>query len=272
MNQSAGPFGRGDAGDERPSTARIYDYLLGGHHNFAADRVAGERMRVLVPHAPLVMQANRAFLRRAVTFLVEQGIEQFLDLGSGIPTMGNVHEVAQALNPNARIVYVDRDPVAIQHSASILEGNPKAAALHGDIRAPEEILQQPQARALLDLQQPLGVLLVAVLHFVPTDEEASAIVHLLRNRVARDSYFAIAHGTDEGVPRELVEEGERLYAQTSTPGRLRTRAEILRLFDGLDLIEPGLVWAPLWRPERPDDLLVDRPEASMNLVGVGRRP
>ncbi len=154
-----------------PSVARMYDYFLGGYHNFAADRQAAERVLAQFPDTRFIAQANRAFLRRAVTFLGEQGIAQFLDIGSGILTVGNVHEIVQAGNPNARVVYVDSDPVAVIHSETILADNPNAAAVRADARQPEAILAHPEVRRLLDPARPLAVLLVALLHFVTDDRK-----------------------------------------------------------------------------------------------------
>jgi SAM-dependent methyltransferase len=148
---------------ERPSPARIYDYFLGGYHNFEADRVVAEKFRKLLPEVPLYMRANRAFLRRVVRCLTDSGIDQFLDIGSGIPTVGNVHEVAQAINPAARVVYVDIDPVAVRQSEEILRGNANATAIQGDLRQPEKILEHPEVRRMLTFDKPVAVLLMAIL-------------------------------------------------------------------------------------------------------------
>lgn len=261
----------GDAPQDKPSVARMYDYFLGGYHNFAIDRQAADQLTALYPDTPLVMQANRAFLRRAVRFLVAQGVDQFLDLGSGIPTAGNVHEVAQARNPAARVVYVDIDPVAVAHSEAILEDNPNATAIQADARQPEAILAHPEVRRLLDLDQPLAVLLVALLHFVTDDRQAYDLVRALREALAPGGYLVISHASYEHLPREMIARGERLYAQTPTPLKSRSRAAIARFFDGVDLVDPGLVYAPLWRPARADDLFLDQPARSNSLVGVGRK-
>src|SRR2546421_865213 len=156
---------------ERPSAARIYDYWLGGSHNFAVDREMARQVTSLVPETPLIMQANRAFLHRAARFLVESGIRQFLDIGSGIPTLGNVHEVVQKAIPDAPVVYVDIDPVAVTHSRHILAGNERVAVIQEDLRRPDRILAHPDATRLLDLDQPVALLLLAVLHFIPDDDD-----------------------------------------------------------------------------------------------------
>jgi hypothetical protein len=254
---------------DKPSPARIYDYLLGGSHNFEVDRLTAEKVITVNPDARLIMHANRAFLRRVVRFLIEQGIDQFLDIGSGIPTVGNVHEVAQAVNPSARIIYVDIDPVAVRHSEAILEDNPNAVVVQADARQPDQIMSHPEIRRLLDLSRPAAVLLIALLHFVTNDQEAFGLVRILRDALAPGSYLAISHATNESLPREVVEQSEKLYERSTNPAKARSRAQIERFFDGLELLEPGLVYAPLWRPESPDDLFLDQPERSANLVGVG---
>jgi hypothetical protein len=256
---------------DQPNPARMYDYFLGGHHNFEVDRRAAEAATQIYPDFPLVMRANRAFLRRAVRFLVAQGIEQFLDLGSGIPTVGNVHEVAQDANPGARVVYVDTDPIAVAHSTAILQGNPNATIIQANAHEPERILHQLQDRHLLNLDQPLGVLLVFLLHFVSDDQEAHTIVRTLRDVLAPGSYLVISHGTADGMSSETSEQMGRLYSRTTDPVTPRPRSEIERFFDGLELVDPGLVYVPLWRPEGPDDLLLAEPERCVSFAGVGRK-
>ncbi len=261
--------------DETPSPARMYDYYLGGYHNFPADRAAAEQVIALAPATPLIAQANRAFLRRAVTFLLEQGIDQFLDLGSGIPTAGNVHEVAQEANPGARVVYVDSDPLAVTHSAALLADNPTATVIQADARRPETILTHSEVRRLLDLARPLGVLMVGFLYFITDDGEAVRLVAGLRDAVAPGSYFAISHAIDDlapSIPPEVIEGTAEVYRRSTNPVAMRSRASVAHFFAGLDLVEPGLVDLPLWRPEGPDDLFLDAPEQSTFVAGVGRKP
>ena len=259
-----------DAPLDRPNAARMYDYFLGGAHNFAADRAAAERALAVYPDLGRVMQANRAFLRRAVEFLVDRGIDQFLDLGSGIPTVSNVHEVAQRLNPAARVVYVDHDPVTVAHSEALLGGNPRAAILQADLREPERVLAE--ARRLLDWDRPLALLLVFVLHFVTDDAEARGVVRTLRDALPRGSYLVLSHGTAEHAPPEVGERLTRLYAGTPTPLRLRTRAETAPFLQGLELVEPGLTFVSLWRPEEPDGAVIEHPERYSGYAAVGRKP
>lgn len=255
---------------DKPSAARMYDYYLGGSHNFELDRKMAEEAIALWPDLPLIMRANRAFLRRAVSYLIGQGVEQFLDIGSGIPTVGNVHEVAQRANPSARVVYVDIDPVAVAHSRAILQGVPNVTAIQGDVRQPEEILNQPQVRALLDFDQPVAVMLLALLHFIVDDAEAHSSVRILREAVVPGSYLVISHASYEGM-LEKSREHEQLYARTPNPLKTRSRADIARFFEGFELVDPGLVFLALWRPEDPDDPFLGQPERSTGFAGVGRK-
>jgi len=262
----------GDAGEpEQPSVARMYDYYLGGHHNFASDRAAAAAIAQVYPDVSLVAQANRAFLRRVVRFLVGHGVTQFLDIGSGIPTIGNVHEVARDADPRARVVYVDSDPVAVRHSRAILADDPGAAVIRADARHPAAILAHPATRELLDRTCPLAVLLITFLHFIPDDAEAYRLVRTFVDALAPGSYLAIAHGTVDGAPPAVIAQVERLYTGTTHPVKFRPRAAIAPFFAGLTLVDPGLVFVPRWRPEADDDLFLDDPACSLNLVGVGRK-
>jgi SAM-dependent methyltransferase len=256
----------------RPSAARMYDYWLGGSHNFAVDRDIARNITALVPDTALIMQANRAFLNRAVRFLVDQGIRQFLDLGSGIPTLGNVHEVAQKAAPESRVVYVDIDPVAVAHSRLILADNPNAIVIGDDLRHYDAILRHPQVRELLDFAQPMAVLMMAVLHFVPEPDDPYGIVRHLVDATVPGSYLAISHGTADGVilTEEQTGQGLDLMARTPTPAHPRPRADVERLFERVDLVEPGITWSVAWRPEHPDEV-VEQPERCAAYAGVGRK-
>lgn len=256
---------------DRPSPARMYDYFLGGSHNFPADREAAEKVLALYPDVALIMRANRAFLRRVVRFLLDRGIDQFLDIGSGIPTVGTVHEIVHQHNPNARVVYVDRDPIAVHQSLAMLRDIPSATIIQADARRPEYILAHPEVQRLLDFDRPVAVLLVALLHFIMDYAEATSLVDAFRHGVAPGSYLAISHGTDESAPRDTIARTEGQYARTTNPSRTRSRAQIASFLDGLELVEPGLVYAPCWHPDSPDDLFLDEPWRSANLVGVGRK-
>lgn len=249
---------------DKPNAARIYDYLLGGYHNFAQDRSVAERLLQIYPYLFVSAQVNRAFLRRSVRYLLARGIDQFLDIGSGIPTMGNVHEVAQAVIPEARVVYVDIDPVAVAHCQTMLDGNERATAIRADVRAPEEILAHGEVQRLLDLERPLGLLLVAMLHYVVEDDDAFRAVAWLRDAVAPGSCMVLAHSTFVDPAQS---EGLEVFRSVSDMS-LRTRDQILRFFGDWPLEEPGLVPVPLWRPEGPDDPLMDEPERSFAFGGV----
>jgi SAM-dependent methyltransferase len=246
--------------EQKPATAaRIYDYVLGGIHNFPADREAAKKAIEQFPLIPARARANRALLRRMVRCLADAGVRQFLDIGSGMPTEGNVHEIVQEIAPEARVVYVDIDPIAVAESLEILEGNDRATAIHGDLRKPQAILDHPQVRRLLDFDQPVGLLLVAVLHFVPDDAEAyDAVSHLLA-ALAPGSYLALSHSAAEGFELgstgpDSVKIGKEIYRrQTATPITLRTCDQVMRFFEGCaEWVDPGLVWMTEWRPA-PDD-------------------
>lgn len=255
---------------DKPNAARVYDYYLGGDHNFAVDRKMGDEAIRLWPELPQIMQANRAFLRRAVHYCVEQGVRQFLDLGSGIPTVGNVHEVAQLAAPETRVVYVDTDPVAVAYSKTLLADNDRADIVGADLRDPDAVLNSPEVAELLDLSEPTALMMAAVLHFVGEDSHPRDIVARYRDALAPGSYLAVSHATDEGRP-DLADEHADLYRQrTSTPMTMRSRARITEFFDGFDLVDPGLVFMPLWRPVSPSDV-DDNPERFTALVGVGRK-
>ena len=265
-------WGSGDSPLDRPNVARMYDYFLGGNHNLAIDREAAEAAIAAYPEVLAMARTNRSFLRRAVTFLVEQGIDQFVDLGSGIPTVDNVHEIAQQLNPAARVLYVDIDPITVSYSQAMLQATPNVTIVQADVRRPDQILQYSEVRQLLDFSKPVAILIVALLHFVTDDAEAYHLIHTLRDIVTSGSYLAISHVTYEGPPPTVPVDGEKIYAHTTHPIKFRSRAQIEAFFAGFNLIEPGLVYVPLWRPESPDDLLLDRPQLSAFFAGVGHKP
>lgn len=258
------------AGMDKPSIARMYDFYLGGNHHTPADIAAAEQVLVAVPTLKEIAQANRAFLRRAVTELTAAGIRQFLDIGSGIPTAGNVHEIAQQHAPDSHIIYVDIDPEAVAQSNELLGGNHGAAAVQADLADPASILQHPEVDRLLNLNQPVALLMLSVLQFLP-DETALPAVRKLREALPPGSFLALTHpALDALTPgsRNTVDTVyRRTNAHTTTP---RSRTEIAALFAGYELLEPGLVWAPLWRPDH-DPGPVD-PTTMPMLAGVGTRP
>ncbi len=251
----------------RPSAARVYDAYLGGTHNFAADRAVARRAIELLPEIPLIARANRDFLRRAVRYAAARGIRQFLDLGSGIPTERNVHEVARDVAPDARVVYVDLDPTAVLYSRHMLDDDEQTAMVRGDLREPEVILASSEVRDLLDLSRPVGILMIAVLHFMPDGPELDTALRAYREAAAPGSVLAISHATGCGAP-ELTGRIAELYSRTGTPLVLRDAGQVTRFFDGWTMVEPGLVLGPRWRP---DDGPVNDAERYLTLAGVAER-
>jgi hypothetical protein len=254
---------------DKPSAARMYDYLLGGAHNLQADRVLVDSLLQARPNARATAVANRDFLRRSVSFLLDHGVRQFLDLGSGIPTVGNVHEITQRVAPESRVVYVDHDAAAVAHGRLILEHNERAAILQADLSQPDDVLRAPETRSLLDFQRPIGVLMLALPHFVGAELDAIGTIARYRDALPSGSWLALTHidrgrmPADEDAVVEVMKSG-------ASPTFPPSRAEIVEMFDGFDLVEPGLVPAPLWRPDSPVD------HSSINNIplaaGVGRKP
>ncbi|MBM7860067.1 SAM-dependent methyltransferase [Lentzea nigeriaca] len=238
----------------RPSVARMYDYYLGGSHNFEADRAAAKQVEQIFPGIAQSAQANRSFLRRVVRHLVNSRVDQFLDLGSGIPTVGNVHEIAQHDNPSARVVYVDYEPVAVSHSNALLADNPNATAILADLRATSTVLNG--AREVLDFSRPIGVLIIAALHFVPdSDNPYEAVTEYLAG-LPSGSYLAITHATWDNLTDEEAAEARKvaqIYSSSDNKLAIRTHAEVARFFEGLELLEPGVVTVDEWRPDSYED-------------------
>lgn len=253
-----------------PSAARVYDYYLGGSHNFPVDRAMAQEAITMWPSLPQIMQANRAFMRRAVRYLLSRGVTQFLDIGSGIPTAGNVHEVVQRVVPSGSVVYVDVDPVAVTHSRDILAGDPHTDVVHADLRDVTAVLDDPRTRRLLDLTRPVGVLMVAVLHFVPDDDDPAGIIAGYRDAMARGSHLVISHATHEGQP-EQAGAHSRLYQRAGTTMAMRSRRDVTRLLDGFEILRPGAVFLPQWRPEAGTEEH-EHPELTAGIAAVGCRP
>ncbi len=256
----------------KPSPARVYDAQLGGAHNFEVDREAAQRITQVMPELPALLRANRSFLRRAVRFLIGRGVTQFLDLGSGIPTVGNVHEVAQGIDPACRVVYVDIDRVAVAHSRRLLAGNPNAVAVRGDLRAPDAVLADPAVRDTLDFTQPVATLMVAVLHFVADTDRPDRIVKRFLDAVVPDSYLVLSHAEQSRTrsPERTVQQATALYSRTVEPFHLRDHHGVARLFGNLELVDPGLVPVAVWRPDDPGEA-----QAGAHLPqlgGVARKP
>lgn len=254
---------------DRPNAARVYDYYLGGSHNFAADREMARQAVKLWPDLPLIMRANRAFLRRAVQYLAEQGFTRFLDIGSGIPTFGAVHEIARDIQPQSRVVYVDKDPVAVAHSRLLLQDDELSQVVHADLTDPADLLSRPEVVELLAPGEPVAVLLVAVLHFVTDEQDPEGIVRVLREALPPGSALALCHASLDGRP-DQADAHQDLYQKTPTPLTMRSMERIAGLFDGFELVEPGVVYLPQWRPEQ-HAAVGPHPERMVGVVGVGRR-
>lgn len=253
---------------DKPSPGRIYDYFLGGYHNFESDRAVADKVLEVFPEARGMALSHRAFLRRAVRLFVEQGIEQFLDIGSGIPTSGHIHHVAQAANLAARVVYVDIDPVVIAHGKALLRDNPGATIVQADMRRPEELLANSAINDMLDFDEPVALIFGAVLHYVLDDDAAYEAVRILTDALAPGSYVIISQISLEAASKEVIERAIKVYGPAGT-AKARTWEEIRRFFGDLQILEPGLVRAPLWRPELSDGAFPERPEGYVGFVGVG---
>jgi S-adenosyl methyltransferase len=236
-----------------PSIARVYDHMLGGKDNFAVDRELAEMALKIAPEGQVTARANRDFLQRVVRHLAgEVGIRQFLDLGSGLPTQGNVHEIAHQVAPDAHVVYVDNDPMVLTHSRALLARDGTTAVVSADIRHPAAILEHPEVRALIDFDRPVGLLFLAILHHLNDHEDPAGVAARFIEAVPSGSHVAISHFHNPGAEYpELAEQaagGEKLFNERLGTGRWRTRPEIRAYLDGLELLEPGLVPLPLWRP------------------------
>ncbi|WP_129843314.1 SAM-dependent methyltransferase [Streptomyces sp. RFCAC02] len=254
-----------------PSVSRMHDFYLGGSHNFEADRAAARHAMAAFPALPKLAQANRAFMRRAVRYALAEGVTQFLDIGSGITAHGTVHEAARATCPDARVLYVDHDPVAVAHSRELVADDDRTAVIAADIRDPGAILASPEARRLIHPDRPTALLLVGLLHFLPDTDRPGEKVAELRDALAPGSLLVLSHATTE-AGHATHEEGARLsevYGRGGMSFVLRGRRATARFFDGFELVEPGLVPPPAWRPDGPadeDDLIV-----CAGFAGVGRK-
>ena len=226
----------------------MYDYYLGGSANVAVDRAAADELIRSLPDTVFSARANRSFLGRVVRFLSEQGIDQFLDLGSGIPTVGNVHEIAQAVNPEARVAYVDIEPVAVSYGQKLLRDEKQVTITKADIRRPSTVLTAPGVSDLLDFTRPVAVLAVAILHAMSDADRPLEFLAEYRAASVPGSYLAISHLSPQTWDPQEITHSQQVYARTPTPVVYRDRAEILRFMTGYELVEPGLVLLPQWRP------------------------
>jgi S-adenosyl methyltransferase len=255
-----------DVDMDTPSPARVYDALLGGSHNFEVDRRAAQNGTAMVPDLPIGAAANRRFLRRAVSYLANSGIQQFVDLGAGIPTVGNTHEIVQEIDPQSSVVYVDIDAVAVAHATAILAGNERAIAIRSDVRSPQTLLTDVESTGLVDFGKPVAVLMVALLHLMPDSDQPAEAVATLRNAIAPGSQLVISHLTSEQRPEETA----RLSSEVAQRDRIslvfRSRQGIASFFGDFSLVPPGLSQLSDWRP---DDAEAGAAGSSLFLAGVG---
>jgi S-adenosyl methyltransferase len=234
----------------RPHPARMYDYYLGGKDNYVVDREAAAAILRVVPEIRDMARENRAFMQRAVRYLVgEAGIRQIIDIGTGIPTAGNVHEVAQQLDPGVRVAYVDNDPIVHVHASALLTSQGRTSIVLADLREPAGILDHPRVRELIDFGQPVALLLVAIMHFITDQEGPGQIIAAFRDALAPGSCLALSHGTADFHDQAVADAGAAVYAKATAPLVLRGQAQVAALFDGWNLIDPGVVQVPLWRPD-----------------------
>ncbi|WP_225839249.1 SAM-dependent methyltransferase [Streptomyces sp. NK08204] len=230
----------------RPHPARIYDYLLGGKDNYAVDQLAGEELAAAAPEARIGVRANRAFLQRAVRYVVGHGVRQILDIGTGLPTSPNVHETAQEAAPDVRVAYVDNDPIVAAHGSALLSRSGTTRIVLGDLRDPQAVLDHPRVREIIDFDQPVALLLVAVLHFLTDAEKPEQVVATLRDALPAGSFLVLSHATDDFADRSAA---QAVYRKATAALTLRSHAQVERFFDGFDLVEPGLAQIPFWRPD-----------------------
>ncbi len=251
-----------------PNVARIYDYLLGGKDNYEEDRRAAEQLLKIVPDAAIAAWDNRQFLGRAVKHLVEEaGIRQFVDIGTGLPTRGNVHAIAHYHAPESRVAYVDNDPLVITHSNALLNNHPEVVAIEADMRDPQSIIEHAELRELINFDEPVAVLLVAVLHFVRDSDNPYQIVDSLKSALTHGSYLVISHVTGDQVPAETTRLVKGLYENASAPGVARSRRDIEKFFTGLEMIPPGLVSVAQWRNE----WMLAEPGRTIFYAGAGKK-
>jgi hypothetical protein len=271
---------------ERPIVARVYDWYLGGTANWAVDRRFGEQVLAAFPLLRPIAVANRLFLHRVVRHLVRLGIRQFVDIGSGVPTMGNTHQAAEEVAPDSAVVYVDYEPVAVAHSRQLLEryGDPaRHAAVNADLRDPDRLWQRVAETGVIDLNEPIALLVIAVLHVQQPGPDGVDVgpraLARYRELLCAGSYLAVSHITDEGVPEDVAArlvELKRMYDTSSSPVVWRSQAEIRELLGDFDLVPPGMGWTPSWHPEEtgPNSPVIefDRPNEAVIWAGVGRKP
>ncbi|MDT0468205.1 SAM-dependent methyltransferase [Streptomyces gibsoniae] len=249
-----GGFRAEEIDTSRPHPARIYDYLLGGKDNYEVDQRAGDELAAAAPEVRIGLQANRAFLRRAVRHVVGNGVRQLLDVGTGLPTSPNVHEIAHEAAPDVRVAYVDNDPIVKAHADALLSRSGATSIVLADLRDPGAIVDHPDVRRVIDFDEPVALLLVAVLHFLTDAENPGRVVATLRDVLPAGSFLVLSHATDDFADRS---EAQAVYNKATATLNLRSHAEVERFFDGFELVEPGLAQVPFWRPDTPPPVRSD---------------
>jgi hypothetical protein len=254
---------------DKPNAARVYDYLIGGKLNYAIDRMFAEQILAVRPESKELALMNRRWLRRAVRFGAEQGVRQFLDIGSGMPTVGHVHEVVQAIDPASRVVYVDNEPVAVAHSEIVLKDNENAEMVQADAEIPADVLEHETTEMLLDFDQPIMLIMAAFVHFIPDERDPAGLIAAYRDALAPGSYLALSSGTFEGQGEEVRRAAE-MYQKSGTNVVARSRDELRALLDGFEILPPGIVFTPEWRPDDPADV-GEHPELASQLALLARK-
>jgi hypothetical protein len=253
-----------------PSAARVYDYLLGGKDNYPADRAVAESMISQLPNVRQAVKWNRAFLRRVVRYLVgEAGIQQIVDIGAGLPSVGNTHEIALDASPEAKVVYVDHDPVVLTHARNMLHGVPNTAIIEQDLLKPDGILADPVLRNLIDFGQPAAFLFLSILHFVADEADPAGIIARLLAPFPAGSHVAISHATPDTVPE--VNDVERVFDEATEQAHVRSRTAVGGLVAGMEILQPGLVWPPEWRPDPGDEVPANAAESYYCVVVARKR-
>jgi S-adenosyl methyltransferase len=259
----------------RPSTARVYDYLLGGDHNFESDRAAAQMLKSRAPELVDSAWANRGFHQRAAKWIAQQGVRQFIDIGSGLPTVGNTHEVVRRVAPNARVVYVDNDPMVLAYGRALLGDDRRATVILADMRDPEAVLGNPDLRALIDFSEPVGLLITAVLHFVSDESDPAGLMSRYMAALPEGSYLALSHMTADQKPQLAVQTLVEVGLRAAGGGYLRSKTEIRELFEGLEIVQPypgadpDLTWVGLWDCEDP--ALADSEGSRWLYCGVAKK-
>jgi len=274
MREAEAPAG---VDTEKPSPARLYDYYLGGMHNFPVDREAGEKIRSALPELEDAAWVNRGFLGRAARWMAaEQGVRQFIDIGAGLPTQNNTHEVVHKVAPDARVVYVDNDPEVAAYARPLLRDVPTGTVITGDLRDPDAVLGHPETRRLIDFAEPVALLLVAVVHFIADESDPWGMVSRYRDALAPGSYLSLSHGTADNQPPRPVQAIRDVYANAKENVHFRAKSEVARLFAGWELVppypgaEPAITWIGYWGAEDPE--AADSDGSRWSYAGVARKP